>query len=206
VLAGGTVQAQRLREVLERRPGLLGAVVVLQSIRRVELPGVVEIERGPDDVELPEVGPLEALDDGVGVLDSRVDDALDRLVVAGGRIEGLRPVADRLDQRTQERRRLGRRGLSEEVAHVRPVVHRALHPVVLVVDGPELLGEHQLVERQYERDAGHRRSDERLEGRLYRVVGDERRGSAVDDQRGTDDAGERQKQDTERDDLPVYVQ
>jgi len=207
VLAGGAEQAKRRRERLEGLPGRrIEVPAVLQPGGGVELPGVVEVERRPDDGELAERGPLETVLDGRGVADRRVDEPFDVRVVPGGLADRPGAVGCLGDYRPEERRRFRRRRLPQKVGGVLAERHRPLHPGLLVADGAQLLGEHELVEHQHERDAGGGGADQRLERRLDGVVRPERGPGAVDEEGGAHEPAEDEREHPRRHEPAVGVE
>ena len=89
-------------------------------------------------------------------------------------------------------------GVSQKVGGVLAERHRPLHPGLLVADGAQLLGEHELVERQHERDAGGGGADQRLERRLDGVIRPERGPGVVDEEGGAHEPAEDEREHPRR--------
>jgi len=110
-------------------------------------------------------------------------------------------VPDAVEEHLEERRRLGGGHLGfERVLDVLDEPHGPVHPLALVAERPQLLGEDQLVERHDERHARDDRAHVRLKEAVERIRGDDvglqRRGAGdADSYQREVDAGEQPARD-----------
>jgi hypothetical protein len=146
----GDVGEERVDQLFESGLGILGelvGVLLAEPPGGVELPGVVVVQRGVDDVELAEGGTLQLVDDLVRVADHRVDVGLDQLPEVVARASGVGRVAKRHgalagrpDQRPEERGGFdGTHVRPDGVGDVLAKAQRTLHALALVTDRAEFL-------------------------------------------------------------------
>jgi hypothetical protein len=172
----------------------------------VEFPRVVEIEGCTDDLELAEIGIFQPLDDDLGVADRSLHHRFEVVVERTRIVDRHRPIGDFGDHRLQKSGRFGGRRLPQQVADVIAERYRAVHAFPLVADGTEFLRQHQLVQREHERDAGNRGTGECLKGGIDRVGGPECGFCPRNEKRHRDETDENDCDDTGRDEPPVGVQ
>ena len=174
----------------------------------MDLPRVVVVDHGQQDVERAEVGALQFVRDRLAVFQKSVGVARDLLevvvAVGDGLLEAACALIGRFDEDPQESGGFGRtRHDPRPLLDVGAELGHVSHLFALRPERVDLLGEHELRDREHERDARDERDDHRREQRRHGArrheFANRTRAEHVED----DESHVRQQQENPRDEPTV---
>jgi hypothetical protein len=180
-LAGPNIDSVVFRSWRIVLGGEVRAVFVSDAFGLKDLPGVIVVERGEQHVERAERRPFEFVSDFLGIAGNTTSELVDLrselvvVAVGDGLAQFLRALFARVDDRPQERRRVGGTGPTDQLLGVLAEIHRIAHAFALFAERAVLLADHELADRYHERRARNDRADQRRDDRLHRIAGFERR-------------------------------